>query len=93
MLYFPTEVEILSTELKDKTTEVEHCNVAFAMNLAVPVFLLSVTVVLLCYDAQVVCAGTSRFDRVWPLSGSDAVDFGQASPFGPTVLISQNFSR
>ena len=28
---------------------------------------------------------TTRFDRVWPLSGDDTVDLGQATPYGPRV--------
>ena len=34
--------------------------------------------------------GKTRLDRVWPLSGSDKVDLGQASPFGPRVISSSN---
>ena len=35
--------------------------------------------------------GSSRNDRVWPLSNSDSVDLGQSSPFGPRLKASQRF--
>ena len=39
--------------------------------------------------------GTTRLDRVWPLSGSDKVDLGQASPYGARLIhiSSQNILR
>ena len=37
---------------------------------------------------QTVRPTTTRLDRVWPLSGSDAVDSGQTIPYGPRITSS-----
>ena len=83
MLLFPIQVV---KKLTSKQKGLQHL---FAMTLLT----LSVTVILLCCGAHVISssdcpctAATPRLQRVWPLSGNDTVDYGQASPFGPRLL-------
>ena len=35
--------------------------------------------------------GSSRNDRVWPLSSSSSVDFGKSSAFGPRLMASSKY--
>ena len=47
-----------------------------------------VGIFLLSYIIQLVSAST-RNERVWPISGSNRVDLGQSSGFGPRLKASE----